>query len=229
MRPILLFVVEPGSLVMKLQLPGNPVGIRMGLDDRSELWRVAAAHAALCGYAVIECGPEDNFVALAAALDGTGEPSQLVRRKDVDAGLEEDKIGLDALDKAWQCVAEQGKISAVVGTVGQLYVEVALLFTERIVVLRMHGERENPRFAGKNSCRSVALVDVEIYDQYLFRLSVIYQVLSCNGLVVDHAKTFADIAGSMVCAAGYIECNTGFQCFESSIHCSAGYAQFPLD
>lgn len=73
----------------------------MRLDDRFELGRVAATHAALNGYAVIECGLEDNFVALAATFDGTGEPSQLVRCKDVDACLVEDKIGFDAPYEAW--------------------------------------------------------------------------------------------------------------------------------
>lgn len=46
-------------------------------------------------------------------------------------------------------------------------------FTERVIVLRMHGERENPRLAGENIGRSVALMDVEVNDKHLFRVSVI--------------------------------------------------------
>lgn len=201
----------------------------MGLYNRLELRRVAAAHAALDGYAVLMGGLKNNFVALAATVDRAREPSQLVRRKDVDAGLVEDKIGFDAFDETWQCVAEQGQIDAVVGAIRQLHVEIALLFAERVVVLRMHGQRENPRLACKNSCRSIALVDVEIYDQHLLSLLVIYQVLSSNSLVVDHTETLPGIAGSMVRAAGNVECNTRFECFEGTIHGAAGNAQLPLN
>lgn len=53
--------------------------------------------------------------------------------------------------------------------------------------------------------------------------------MSGDGLVVDHAKSFAGIAGSVVSAASYVECDTGCQCLESSLYGSAGNAQFALD
>lgn len=94
--------------LLELKLLRHPVSIRMRFDDRFDLWRVAAAHAALNGDTVLVRGLEDYFVALAATADGTGEPAKLVGGEDVDACLVEDEVGLDAFDEAWQRVLEEG-------------------------------------------------------------------------------------------------------------------------
>src|ERR1041385_6747679 len=96
---------------------------------------------------------------------------------------------------------QQGKVGSIIGAIFQWNVQIALLFMKRIIVVSMHTESKYPCFFFKQTCSTITLVDIQIYDQDLARQLFVQQIIGRYGKIIQQTKTFTMVCKSMVGAA----------------------------
>ncbi len=75
----------------------------------------------------------------------------------------------------------------------------------------MHAEGEDGRLVCKNESISVALVYVQVNDEYPADLLVMQQMGSSNGNIIQGAEALSPVRISMVGAAGQVHAYAGFK------------------
>ncbi len=108
--------------------------------------------------------------------------------------------GNDSRERA----GELAEIVVVARAVGELDVQSAGHFVERIVSSAVHAEREHSLVVGKDCVGAVPLMHVEIDDRRTRHAAFPLQHANRHGDVVEHAKAFAVVGERVVRSAGEV-------------------------
>ena len=125
---------------------------------------VAAADDAGGRDASVAAGLDDVPVAPCQAAIGQGQMPQPIRVVDIDPGIVDNQIGLQAFQQRHELVRQGCHEAIVVDMPRQRNISVACLLARREIIARVHGEGENPRVVGEDGSGAVALVDVQVHD-----------------------------------------------------------------
>jgi hypothetical protein len=186
-----------------LGLPGVAAGHRQGYRD-------AAFAAAL----------EDEAVAFGETLLADREPSEPVVFVCVCACEVDREFCSRSVESPFEPVFERFEELAVVGTVGEGDIQVALLFVEREVFGAVDREREDRRVLAQDRRRPVPLVHVGVHDDDPLDEPCGPHRPGGDGAVVEHTVAFAPAGEGMVRAARQVCSETVLEGSEACAQCS---------
>jgi hypothetical protein len=124
----------------------------------------------------------------------------------IHAGKEERHIRIYLLQQPVQCLVEQRQVFLISRAVLQGNIKIALLFLKRVVMISMHAECKYAVFFLKYFRCAVALVHIQINDQYLFCQLMMEHIVGGSRKIIQQAEALAPVAESMVRSPCNIQC-----------------------
>ena len=190
--------------VSEIDLLGEAEGVRVGLNDVHELLGVSAAHAGNNRHTILMSGLQNNTIASLTSLPAYSQLAELVRGEDVNPRLVEHETGLYFIHEFLQCIFQCAQIEFIVRAIGQWDVEIRLLFLRRVIVRTVHAECKDSFLVPEDPGRSIALMNVEVYDQNGSRRIRLQKNIGGDSHIVEQTKTCAVVRERVVGASGDI-------------------------
>jgi hypothetical protein len=137
----------------------------MKAHELLEIGRIAATDHACHRDAGVNARPQHQPLAPPKAALAQRQPAEPVVDMRIDARVEEHQVRPHLIEQAWQVIGKLREIGVVLEPCVELDVQIAPLLVQREIDPAVHRESVHPGIPGKNRCRAVALMDVEIDHQ----------------------------------------------------------------
>lgn len=134
------------------------------IHNITNFFAVSAAHAAYQGNIPLFCSVQNKFVTQSDSVLCHFQFPQLIGFKNIHTTLIKHKIRGKFVQNTRQLRFQFTEIGFIVRVRFQINILIGFFLLHRVIGATVHTERENFRHIGKDFCRSVSLVNIEIND-----------------------------------------------------------------
>ena len=127
---------------------------------------------------------QNKVIPLRQPFLGYGKATEPVVQVGISAGQANHKIGGEILQGPDNPFIKGFKIGGIIRPISQLNIQITFFFVKGKVIFAMDGKGEDSGIVFKNSRRSVSLVDIAVYNQYISDKTFGLYGSGCNYTVV---------------------------------------------